>query len=43
MICSVVGGDQIRTVTARKEGYRTVTPELFGGSDFESHFELVRN
>jgi hypothetical protein len=37
MACSVVGTDQVTTITARKDGYRTVTEEIFNASvvDFE--------
>ena len=31
MVCSVVGTDQTRTITARKDGYRMAAREIFGG------------
>jgi hypothetical protein len=42
MICSVVGTDQTRTITASKAGYRPVTRELFGGWDSKIDLELAR-
>ena len=42
MACSIVGGDQVRTITARKAGYRMVTREIFGGWDFRVDLELAR-
>ena len=31
-----------RTITARKDGYRTVTREIFGGWDYHVDLELAR-
>jgi hypothetical protein len=42
MICSVVGTDQYRTITARKADYRDTSREIFGGEDFLINLELVR-
>jgi hypothetical protein len=42
MICSVVGTDQTRTITASKDGYTAVTREVFGGWDSMVHLELTR-
>jgi hypothetical protein len=42
MICSVVGTDQMRTITASKESYNLTTREFFGGWDFTLHIELTR-
>ena len=41
MTCSAVGGNQLRTVTAEKAGFRPVMREIFGGGGFIS-FELLR-
>ena len=41
MVCSVVGTDQARTVTARKDGYRATTREFFGGWEFRVDLELT--
>ena len=43
MVCSVVGTDQIRTMTATRPGYRSVTREIFGGWDYRIDFELTRD
>jgi hypothetical protein len=43
MICSVVGTDQDRTITAQKDGYRTITRQIFGGWDYFVDFELIPN
>jgi hypothetical protein len=43
MICSEVGTDQYRTITARKEGYRNTTRQIFGGWDFRIDLELARD
>ncbi len=43
MICSVVGTDQIRTMTVSKPGFVTMTREIFGGWDSFVDFELIRN
>jgi hypothetical protein len=40
-ICSVVGTDQYRTITARKDGYSPTTREIFGGWDFRIDLELA--
>jgi all-beta uncharacterized protein len=40
-VCSVVGTDQLRTITARKDGYSPVTKQIFGGYDFRVDFELA--
>ena len=42
MICSVVGTDQVRTITASKDGYNLTTREIFGGWDYVVHLELTR-
>jgi hypothetical protein len=42
-ICSLVGTDQGRTITAQKGGYTTATREIMGGLDTEIHLELVRD
>jgi hypothetical protein len=39
-ICSVVGADQIRTITAFKTGYNPDTREIFNVG--EVHFQLTR-
>jgi hypothetical protein len=41
MVCSVVGTDQTRAITARKDGYRTAAREFFGGWDFQIDLELT--
>ena len=43
MVCSVVGTDQFRTVSARKAGYTDTVKEIFGGWDFKVDLELSRN
>jgi len=43
MICSVVGTDQTRTMTASKQGFHSVTREIFGGWQSFVDFELARN
>jgi hypothetical protein len=43
MICSVVGTDQYRTITARKEGYSNTARQIFGGWDFRIDLELARD
>jgi hypothetical protein len=43
MVCSVVGTDQYRTITARKDGYSPTSREIFGGSDFRIELELGRD
>jgi hypothetical protein len=42
MVCSVVGTDQLRTITARKAGYTDTVRQIFGGWDFDVHLELAR-
>ena len=42
MICSVVGTDQYRTITARKDGYQTTSRQIFGGWDTRIDLELAR-
>jgi hypothetical protein len=42
MVCSLVGTDQYRTISARKAGYRTVTRQIFGGWDFVVDLEIAR-
>lgn len=42
MVCSVVGTDQTRTITASKDGYALTTREIFGGWDTMVHLELTR-
>lgn len=42
MVCSVVGTDQYRTITARKSGYDTAVRQIFGGWDFRVDLELAR-
>ena len=42
MICSIVGTDQTRTITASKDGYNVLTREIFGGWDYVVHLELTR-
>jgi hypothetical protein len=43
MICSVVGTDQYRTITATKDGHGSATRQIFGGWDFRIDLELERN
>jgi hypothetical protein len=43
MVCSVLGSDQVRTVTARKDGYRPATNEFFSGWEFRVDLELTRD
>jgi hypothetical protein len=43
MVCSVVGTDQYRTITARKDGYRETSRQIFGGWDFHVDLELARD
>lgn len=42
MVCSFVGSDQTRTITAAKDGYVPSTREIFGGWDFLVPFALDR-
>lgn len=42
MICSVVGTDQTRSISAQKSGYYPAVRQNFGGWDFDAHFELTR-
>jgi hypothetical protein len=42
MVCSVVGSEQYRAISARKPGYGTVTKRIFGGWDDVADFELTR-
>jgi hypothetical protein len=43
MVCSVVGTDQTRTITARKDKYVTAVRQIFGGWDFHVDLELGRD
>jgi hypothetical protein len=43
MICSIVGTDQIRTITARSNGFRTRIREILGGLDSSVDFDLARD
>jgi hypothetical protein len=43
MVCSVVGTDQYRTVSVRKDGYRPMSRQIFGGWDFAVDLEIERN
>ena len=43
MICSAVGTDQYRSITARKDGYRATTREIFGGWDYRVDLEIGRD
>lgn len=43
MVCSIVGTDQTRTITARKDGYSPTSREIFGGWDFRVDLELGRD
>ena len=43
MVCSLVGTDQYRTITARKDGYSTAARQIFGGWDFRVDLELARD
>jgi hypothetical protein len=43
MICPVTGTDQIRTIAARKDGYRPAVREFFGGWDHVIDLELDPN
>ena len=43
MVCSEVGTDQYRTITARKDGYRETSRQIFGGWDFKVDLELARD
>lgn len=43
MVCSVVGTDQSRTITARKDGYSPTSRQIFGGLDFRIDLELGRD
>lgn len=43
MICSEVGTDQYRTITALKNGYRNTVRQIFGGWDFRIDLELERD
>jgi len=42
-ICSTVGADFTRTVTARKDGYRPAALTILWGWDFDVNFTLQRN
>jgi hypothetical protein len=42
MICSTVGTDVTRDITAQKTGYIPGTRQILGGWDFEAHLELAR-
>jgi hypothetical protein len=42
MVCSIVGTDQNRAITARRNGYRQSSRTIFGGWDFQADLELVR-
>ena len=42
MVCSTVGGDQFRDISAQKGGYSPVARRIFGGWDYEVDFELSR-
>jgi hypothetical protein len=41
-VCSAVGTDQYRAISAQKAGYRMVTRQIFGGWDYKLDFELTR-
>ena len=43
MVCSVVGTDQYRTITARKDGYSMAGWQIFGGWDIRVDLELARD
>ena len=43
MICSVVGTDQDRTISARKDGYTSTTRKFVGGWDILLDLELARS
>jgi len=43
MVCSEVGTDQYRTITASKEGYRSTTRQIFGGWEFRVDLEIARD
>jgi hypothetical protein len=43
MVCSVVGTDTTRTITARKDGYRTGVRQILGGRDSRVDLELARD
>ena len=42
MICSVVGTDQERSITASKDGYHMARREYYGGFESVLHLELTR-
>jgi hypothetical protein len=42
MVCSEVGTDQDRTVTATKEGYNPATKKIVGGWDSVVDLDLTR-
>ena len=43
MICSVVGSEQYREVSARRNGYEPASQRFFAGWEFTVDFELFRN
>jgi hypothetical protein len=43
MVCSVVGTDQYRTISVRKDGYRPTSREISGGWDYVVDLEIERN
>jgi hypothetical protein len=42
MICSIVGTDQTRTISAHKSGYNQVNRDIVGGYERVFNFELTR-
>lgn len=42
MICSTVGTDVLRDITAQKTGYMPAMRQIFGGWDIEANLELTR-
>ena len=42
MICSQMGQDQERVITANKDGYTPVSRGFYGGFDWIFHFEITR-
>jgi hypothetical protein len=43
MVCSTVGTDQFRTISARKDGYKITTRQIFGGWEPHVDLELTRD
>jgi hypothetical protein len=42
MVCTLVGTDTYRMISAHKAGYGTATRRIFSGWDFSADFELTR-